>query len=137
MPDYGTGWCHYDLTVFHLDEAGQTVTDDTDQVEFVAEPSTTWVEEEYPAEQMEEFANHLNQYLEDGYLRIDTCYHERLHSTAGKQIPFEEHYQFLCHNPGLTATDNTAENIAAYKSYLLSHQEKLRESAKERVGEPL
>lgn len=42
MPDYGTGRCHYDFTVFHLDEAGQTVTDDTDQVEFVAEPSTTW-----------------------------------------------------------------------------------------------
>lgn len=127
VPDYGTGCCVYNFTVFHFDEDGQMVTDDEDQVEFVAEPSETWNEKEmYPADQMEEFANHLNQYLENGYLLIDTCYHERLYSTDDKQITFEEHYQSLFTAPGLTetATDDTAENIAAYKRYLLGEQKK-------------
>ena len=113
---------------FHFDENGKIIKDDEDQVEFVAEPSETWDEEEmYPAEQMEEFANHLNQYLENGYVLIDTCYHERLCSTEDRQIPFEEHYQSLFKAPGLTATDDTAENIAAYREYLLSEQKKLKE----------
>lgn len=128
MPDYGTGCCVYNFTIFHFDENGKIIKDDEDQVEFVAEPSETWDEEEmYPAEQMEEFANHLNQYLENGYVLIDTCYHECLHSTEDKQIPFEEHYQSLFKAPGLTATDDTAENIAAYREYLLSEQKKLKE----------
>lgn len=128
LPDYATGCCTYGFTLFHLNEENEIVTDDEDLVEFVAEPSTTWDEEEmYPAEQMESFADHLNQYLEDGYLLIDACDHEQLYSTSDDRVFFEEHYQRLFKITGLTATDDTAENIALYKEYLLSEQKKLGE----------
>lgn len=128
LPDYATGTCVYEFTLFHFDEAGQMVLDDEDKVEFTAEPSTLWNEETmYPEDRMEAFADHLNGYLENGYLLIDTYYHTLQYSTADELITFEENYGYLLKTAGIAESDGAAENIAAYKEYLLEETHKLAE----------
>lgn len=117
LPELSQGQGIYSYRLFSLDGQGTECEEASGTLTFDTYPYAEEIN--FPKEEMEAFAQEVNQYLQNGFLLVSTVDGALRYSTAENRIEDAERYAKLTELADLTETDSILDNLEAFWEYLM------------------
>lgn len=105
----------YSYKVFYLGQDGSEITIAENSISF----DTAWKENmKFPVDEMVDFAEEINEYMDKAYILLSTIDGELCYSTLDTMEVYKEHYQLFTGNEDISSEEELRKTLNEYKSKL-------------------